>query len=184
MFKHNLTEKADLFKALEDLTEVAAQQENHFAVELLKETKERLSREVFTLVVLGEFKRGKSTFINALLGESLLPTAIIPLTAIPTVIQYDAAFSDSAKVIFLNGDTQQISVQEIIKFVTEKENPANKKLVKEVQISLSNPFLRQGIVVVDILLGWDQYMSIIPVQLMPTFLAQTLEFLLFLLTRP
>ncbi len=149
VFKRHITEKDDLFKVLDELADIAAQQENQFAIELLKETKERLSKEVFTLVILGEFKRGKSTFINALLGESLLPTAIIPLTAIPTIIQHNNTHHDSAKVIFLNGDTQEIGIDEIIKFVTEKENPANQKLIREVQVGLNNPFLQQGVVIVD-----------------------------------
>ncbi|MEN3188493.1 MAG: dynamin family protein [Atribacterota bacterium] len=50
--------------------------------------KERLLNERFHLVVLGQFKREKSTFINALLGEEVLPTAILPLTAIPTFLLF------------------------------------------------------------------------------------------------
>src|SRR4051812_28780153 len=42
----------------------------------------KLDDERFTLVVLGEFNHGKSTFINALLGESVLPTGITPTTAV------------------------------------------------------------------------------------------------------
>ena len=48
---------------------------------------ERLSEGRFHLAVLGQFKRGKSTLLNALLGESLLPTSVVPLTAIPTFIR-------------------------------------------------------------------------------------------------
>ncbi|CEP68118.1 Dynamin, GTPase domain [Moorella glycerini] len=47
---------------------------------------ERLLNERFHLAVLGQFKRGKSTFINALLGDEVLPTAILPLTAVPTFL--------------------------------------------------------------------------------------------------
>lgn len=52
--------------------------------ERLAVLRERLVRERFHLAVLGQFKRGKSTLLNALLGETLLPTAVLPLTAIPT----------------------------------------------------------------------------------------------------
>ncbi len=54
----------------------------------LGETKTKLEEEAFNLVVLGQFKRGKSTFINALLGESILPTAITPLTSVVTILRY------------------------------------------------------------------------------------------------
>ncbi len=42
----------------------------------------KLDEERFTLVVLGEFNHGKSTFINALLAEAVLPTGITPTTAV------------------------------------------------------------------------------------------------------
>lgn len=43
----------------------------------------RLQEGRFHLAVLGQFKRGKSTFLNALLGDILLPSSVLPLTAIP-----------------------------------------------------------------------------------------------------
>lgn len=48
----------------------------------------KIRNETFNLVVLGQFKRGKSTFINALLGANVLPTAIVPLTSVVTVLRY------------------------------------------------------------------------------------------------
>lgn len=48
----------------------------------------KLRENRFNLVVLGAFKRGKSTLINALLGEAVLPTAIVPLTSVVTILGY------------------------------------------------------------------------------------------------
>ena len=47
----------------------------------LNDLKEDLNNDFFTIIVLGEFKRGKSTFVNALLGTKLLPVDVIPTTA-------------------------------------------------------------------------------------------------------
>lgn len=141
------SEKQTLLNTLEGLINIAGKQENHFAKELLKETRERFKKETFTLVILGEFKRGKSTFVNALLGEPLLPTAIVPLTAIPTIIYYQE--KQGAQAVFLNGQTQDIRVDEIPQFVTEKENPANQKLVREVRVGHPNSFLQRGVILVD-----------------------------------
>ncbi|MGA9753714.1 MAG: dynamin family protein, partial [Desulfobaccales bacterium] len=47
---------------------------------------DKLRENRFNLVILGAFKRGKSTLINALLGEPILPTAIVPLTSVVTVL--------------------------------------------------------------------------------------------------
>ena len=54
--------------------------------ESLRLLRTRLEEGRFHLAVLGQFKRGKSTLLNALLGEPLLPTSVVPLTAIPTFL--------------------------------------------------------------------------------------------------
>ena len=48
----------------------------------LDQVEARLHRESFRILVIGEFKRGKSTFINALIGEEVLPAFPTPCTAI------------------------------------------------------------------------------------------------------
>jgi len=50
----------------------------------------RVSEGRFYLACIGQFKRGKSTLINALVGEPILPVGFIPVTAVPTVIRYGA----------------------------------------------------------------------------------------------
>ncbi len=51
----------------------------------------KLDDERFTVVVLGEFNHGKSTFINALLGAPVLPTGITPTTAVLAHITHGRA---------------------------------------------------------------------------------------------
>ena len=51
--------------------------------------------------VLGQFKRGKSTLLNALLGVPLLPTGVTPVTAIPTFIK--AGTKTTARITFKGG---------------------------------------------------------------------------------
>src|SRR5271155_1003345 len=52
----------------------------------LKGVETRIEEGRLRVAVLGQFKRGKSTLLNALLGIPLLPTGITPVTAIPTYI--------------------------------------------------------------------------------------------------
>jgi GTPase SAR1 family protein len=54
----------------------------------LAKTRDRLREGVFRLLVLGDMKRGKSTVLNALLGENLLPSDVNPCTALLTVLKY------------------------------------------------------------------------------------------------
>ncbi|MEA5582043.1 dynamin family protein [Nodularia harveyana UHCC-0300] len=57
-------------------------------IENINLASENLHRGVFRLLVLGDMKRGKSTFINALIGENVLPNAVNPCTAILTILRY------------------------------------------------------------------------------------------------
>ena len=57
---------------------------------LLAEKYRYISEENFYILVVGEFKRGKSTLINAMLGEKILPAKVAPCTGIITEIRYGA----------------------------------------------------------------------------------------------
>ncbi|MEO0855152.1 MAG: dynamin family protein, partial [Cyanobacteria bacterium J06648_11] len=57
-------------------------------IENLSTVSRSLERGTFRLLVLGDMKRGKSTFVNALLGTNLLPTDVSPCTAVLSVIKY------------------------------------------------------------------------------------------------
>ncbi len=52
------------------------------------ETVQRLESREFNLVIMGLFKRGKSTVINALLGGEVVPTGVVPLTSAGTLLTY------------------------------------------------------------------------------------------------
>ena len=58
------------------------------AVNRVMNAKERLINDTFRVLVLGEFKRGKSTFINAMLGEEVLPAFATPCTAVINEVKW------------------------------------------------------------------------------------------------
>src|SRR6476646_2492066 len=57
-------------------------------IEDLAVASKNLQQGVFRLLVLGDMKRGKSTFLNALIGENLLPSDVNPCTALLTILRY------------------------------------------------------------------------------------------------
>jgi GTPase SAR1 family protein len=59
--------------------------------------------DTYTIVVVGEFNNGKSTFVNALLGEHLLPTGILPTTATINVLRYQ----EEPAITVVAGETRQ-----------------------------------------------------------------------------
>ncbi len=113
----------------------------------LRKLKDKLENNIFHLAVLGQFKRGKTSFINALISESLLPTAIVPHTSIITVIRYGEKVA--VKVVFLDKKEKMISLDELHLYVTEKDNPKNKKEVMIVEINYPSDYLKEGILLID-----------------------------------
>jgi small GTP-binding protein len=61
--------------------------------------------ELFLLVVVGEFNAGKSAFINALLGEEVLPEGVTPTTASINLLRYGAQVSESQTADFVTERT-------------------------------------------------------------------------------
>jgi len=108
---------------------------------------EKLRLNRFNLVVLGAFKRGKSTLINALLGEPVLPTAIVPLTSVVTILGFGERLT--IQVNFKNGQSRQITQPELVNYITEKGNPRNQKGVREVEITYPSDYLREGVRIID-----------------------------------
>ncbi len=111
------------------------------------ELQDKILQNRFNLVVVGQFKRGKTTFINALLGTDLLPTAVVPLTSIVTVIEYGRDIE--VKVLFNNGTEKRVPPEELSEYVTEKGNPRNEKDVAEVIIKYPSEYLKDGVRLID-----------------------------------
>ncbi len=111
------------------------------------ELKEKLEANTFNLVVVGQFKRGKTCLINALLGADLLPVSVVPLTSIVTVLVYGREVA--AKVFFTDGKIMDIPVESLPEYVTEGGNPQNEKLVREVVVMYPSQYLKGGVRLVD-----------------------------------
>jgi len=76
----------------------------------LKELMERLVNDRIQVIVMGETKNGKSTFINALLGAEVLPSANIPCTSIVCSVQY----ADTKYALVTRRDRQDVGAKELI----------------------------------------------------------------------
>jgi GTP-binding protein EngB required for normal cell division len=129
---------------------------NEFNVEKhrISDINDRFTKSRFHLAVLGQFKRGKSTFLNALLGEKLLPSAVIPLTSVPTYISWaperriKVIYRDSRTEEFATPDNEQASTI-LAKYVTEENNPRNRLGVESVEVGHPSSLLRDGVVLID-----------------------------------
>jgi predicted GTPase len=120
----------------------------------LDSLRERLATERFQLAVLGQFKRGKSTLLNALLCADVLPTGVVPVTAIATFLQY--AEKPQLHVTYLSGKTEQFDAggeealrERLRTCVTEEANPENALGIDRVDVFLPSELLKNGVVLID-----------------------------------
>lgn len=117
--------------------------------------RERLQGGRFHLAVLGQFKRGKSTFLNALVGDELLPVSTLPLTAIPTFIEAgtnlgaEAIDHNGMKVDWFSGASTRDLHAFLSRVVTEEANPENRMGISRVDVRHPSPLLSSGVVLID-----------------------------------
>ncbi len=132
--------------ALETIARLADESD---AVEIAAEARALGGRAVegrFYVAAVGQFKRGKSTLINGLLGTPVLPTGVVPVTAIPTVVRYG---TPAARVKRARGDWVDIQAGELAAWVTERGNPSNRKQVAGVEVFVPSALLATGMCLVD-----------------------------------
>ena len=86
-------------------------------IALLDKAIQKIEEGSFSVAVVGEFKRGKSTFINALLGQEILPSDILPTTATLNRVVYGS--QPFVKILFRNGQTQKIPIEQLSTYVTK-----------------------------------------------------------------
>jgi ribosome biogenesis GTPase A len=114
---------------------------------LAAEAAGKLADSVVYVAVIGEFKRGKSSLINALLGDEVLPTGVTPVTAAPTLVRFGKV---PRATVRLSDDTEiPIGVAELPNYITEAGNPGNLRGVREVVVEHPSPLLGPGIVLAD-----------------------------------
>jgi len=143
-------------KAVGDIITAIETLGSAFDADLRKLTglQDRFSGGRFHLAVLGQFKRGKSTLLNALLGEALVPSGLAPVTAIPTMISAGQGYRISVR--FARGQSKESSSETaeeacaiLRKFISEDENPRNHLGISVVEATSPSPLLAHGVVLID-----------------------------------
>ncbi|MER5465436.1 dynamin family protein [Streptomyces sp. NPDC002668] len=121
---------------------------------LLAQSRERLEQGTCHVVVVGEYKRGKSTLLNALVERpGLFPVDVDVATCVVSTLAWG---EQERAVVHLGdpvpgGDIRRLEVDlaELPEYVTEQGNPGNRRNVRLVEIQAPVPQLEGGLVVVD-----------------------------------
>lgn len=123
-------------------------QENTAAYEKLTELQQDIKNDFFVVVVLGEFKRGKSTFINALIGNDLLPTDVLPETATINALIYNE--KPELEIIMQDGSVEcgQVERSFLERFSAKNQTDECSK-IKYLKIGYPFKLLNNNVVIVD-----------------------------------
>lgn len=123
----NLTESADALRTLTD----------------------RINNDRFNVAILGEFRRGKSTLINALLNTPVLPTDVLPTTATLNRVTYGP--TKLARVEFKDGHAEEIPLEQLKDYVTKltDESAERAKTVQEAVVYFPTNFCRNNVDLID-----------------------------------
>lgn len=140
-----LTLTADLKRLRAFAKELALEE----TAQLIDEVLLRVEKDSFTVAVVGQFKRGKSTFINALLGVSVLPTDVLPCSATLNRISYGLA--PRVALRFKDGRQEEVPFDKLDGYITKltDESEAVAKTIKEALVHYPSPYLQNHVEVFD-----------------------------------
>jgi len=119
----------------------------------LSSMRERLSRSDIHVYIIGDYKMGKSTMVNALVGATVCPVDDGISTTVPTLVRH--APEPTARAIYPGNEPDGEPVVEDVPFadvadlVSEAGNPHNKLGIRMVEIGVPQPVLAGGLVVID-----------------------------------
>ncbi len=142
------TQKDNLNTAILQLLSRDYIQQKPNILEKLKELRNDIQNDFYTVVVLGEFKRGKSTFVNALLGTSLLPMDILPETATINAIMYRD--TPTVQVVLQDGSIEKGEpTAEYLKRFSARQDGNEAEKVRYIKIGYPSELLKNRVILVD-----------------------------------
>ncbi|MBD2068042.1 dynamin family protein [Leptolyngbya sp. FACHB-671] len=110
---------------------------------------DRLTHPTFRIAVFGPFNYGKSTLLNALLGERTLPIDLIPTTGAAIAVRYGTELQ--TRIRLSDGSEIQETGTEVLKrFAILDDNRRMRDDVVAVEVFCPHPFLQTGVELLDL----------------------------------
>jgi len=159
----------DVTTGIAELGSICKDLSLHEQADALTHVKERLQNHIFSVGIMGEFRRGKSTVINALLGQEIVPADIVPCSATLNYVRWGA--EKHAEIYYKNGRSESVGVEELSAYIT-KITEASAKKAATVDYSVVHypcQFCQNGVQIVDTPgLNDDDRMDAISQNVLPT----------------
>lgn len=147
------TGAARIVDVIQDVGDLAVSAGRKDLAARLANTRDRLADPAVRVIVVGEFKQGKSKLINALINAPACPVDDDVATSVPTTVGY--AEQASAWVLERpeGPDTdphrREIAIEELAEYVSERGNPGNARGILSAEVMLPREILRGGLKLVD-----------------------------------
>lgn len=140
---------SEISNGLERVGEVCAELNMQETRTALVRSGERMKKHTFSIGILGEFKRGKSTVINALLGREIMPADILPTSATMNRVTY--GMEPKAQIYMRDGSRETIAVDSLVDYVTklDEQKAAMAEQVEEAIVYYPCRFCRNGVDIID-----------------------------------
>jgi GTP-binding protein EngB required for normal cell division len=107
---------------------------------------DRLENGSYEIAVFGRVSSGKSSLLNALLGQAVLPVGVTPVTAVPTRVEHGAPRVEAR---FADGSSESSAINALADYVSEDRNPGNARHVARVTAFVETVVLEDRLVLVD-----------------------------------
>ncbi len=115
----------------------------------LDEVLQKTATDGFKVAVVGEFKRGKSTLINALLGKKILPADVMPTTAAINMVTYGP--KPGVLLIYKDGTKEEVGIDSLSDYVTKLTDEAEERAAKLRTAIITYPtdYCRNNVDIID-----------------------------------
>lgn len=159
---------SDLTESLTQLKEYSEDIGLEHTAKSIGETIEKIAKEHFEVAIVGEFKRGKSTLINALLGQEVLPADVLPATATLNRVTYSE--EPYVMVEYKNGEEEKVDINKLADYVTKLSYESEKKAetVKQATVYYDTDFCKNNVDIIDTPgLNDDEQMTNVTLSILP-----------------
>ncbi len=146
----NPTAPDQLESAIGELLNLLAANQRADLADRVNAASARLKRPSTILCVVGEFKQGKSSLVNALLGSAACPVDDDLATSAITLVRYgDEPGAVVRRTVDGQAVAERVAIEDLSSWCSERGNPENHKGVQRVELSMPSAMLKQGLMIVD-----------------------------------